>query len=154
MSCEDQALSETLTCTKFECHKALLEPKGGFYCCPVCEASYGRQPHPFLPPLDAGCAEATMSEHTPGPWKAVRERLSPGREWRIEAADAENYNWHICQCFDLDGEANARLIAAAPELLAAVEAAVVAFEGRVHSRECLAVVAQARAASAKARGED
>lgn len=62
-------------------------------------------------------------KHTPGPWKAVR----PGEfcdHWEIVSDD--EFAWNIACAWknivdDPDGEANARLIAAAPELLAALE---------------------------------
>lgn len=60
-------------------------------------------------------------KHTPGPWSHVADvREYDGEEhlegWGIEAADGEQ----IVGCEGIlgDGEANARLIAAAPELLA------------------------------------
>lgn len=63
-----------------------------------------------------------MSEHTPGPWKAVRHGSTAGsivcdigRALEIVRSDGgETHNEAI--------EADARLIAAAPDLLAACEA--------------------------------
>lgn len=59
------------------------------------------------------------TEHTKGPWKVDTK----GRFWSIESTQCE-----ICAMPDMDGreatpneQANARLIAAAPELLAALE---------------------------------
>ena len=64
-----------------------------------------------------------MSEHTPGPWKASDE---PGA-YDVCVVEHENWrkNWYVAT----DGpkraepEPDARLIAAAPDLLAACEAA-------------------------------
>lgn len=54
------------------------------------------------------------AKHTPAPWAATPE--SNGKEWGVDAG-----RWGICICADAPGsgtaEANARLIAAAPELL-------------------------------------
>lgn len=71
-----------------------------------------------------------MSEHTPGPWSA---RLRHGQSIRIGDTDFDGDVWQIdapdwmymaavatsCGTNDEGSEANARLIAAAPELLAA-----------------------------------
>lgn len=60
-----------------------------------------------------------MSKHTPGPWVTSPE--PNGKEWVVDAGP-----WGICICADAPGlgsaEANARLIAAAPELLEALQA--------------------------------
>ena len=60
------------------------------------------------------------AKHTPGPWRAV-----PGcPEWTVEA-DGRGEVWNVAvvcdDCDDSDTEANARLIAAAPDLLAALK---------------------------------
>lgn len=65
-----------------------------------------------------------MTEHTPGPWAATTRQGS----WDRVVFQASNPNTEICQMFhdgtdeNLTGEANARLIAAAPDLLEALEA--------------------------------
>jgi hypothetical protein len=58
----------------------------------------------------------TKPSHTPGPWKAQPAGY-PTRQWDI-VADSGRRNVAETIC---DHEANARLIAAAPELLAACE---------------------------------
>jgi hypothetical protein len=76
-----------------------------------------------------------MNEHTPGPWTAVRkQQLYPDDSyWAIEAYSptlgeqvvADTLNQHHCiESGDGNTEeaANARLMAAAPDLLAALEA--------------------------------
>ena len=61
-----------------------------------------------------------MTEHTPGPWGATTRQ----RSWDWVVFQASDPNTEICQMFhdgtdeNLTGEANARLIAAAPETAA------------------------------------
>jgi len=86
-----------------------------------------------------------MSAHTPGPWKMSTDAMGSqvkgkiGGEW-ITVAD------------QLD-EGDARLIAAAPELLEALETVVRALENISISWGAHHEVETARAAIAKARGE-
>lgn len=104
---------------------------------------------------------AEKLKHTPGPWKL--KGLNPPRIYADEGKEI------ICQC-DSMGEmtqsqekANARLIAAAPELLAALELLLPMAEkfcnnaGNGADGQGLAehsvYVIQARAAIAKAKGE-
>jgi len=63
-----------------------------------------------------------MSPHSPGPWKAVQFDRWPhdgGKEWTIETQDGagvlavDNSGDNLC----INTEANARLIAAAPQML-------------------------------------
>ena len=64
-----------------------------------------------------------MTEHTPGPWRAFRgDRLTAhADDWCASAGPTM-----ICSGigFNDEAEANARLIAAAPDLLAALEEAL------------------------------
>lgn len=91
------------------------------------------------------------AKHTPGPW-AVKAN---GR--RGVAFNAQTFSVVDSRRVPLAGtvvdEADARLIAAAPELLEALEAAVPRICSdacaKTHARECV----NARAALAKARGE-
>lgn len=94
-----------------------------------------------------------MTKHTPGPWTyvgfGVVQPLSP----------QANGQKITTQCFGPDSEANARLIAAAPDLLAAchalMRAEVMQTEGKrdgaTMGQISLAIDA-ARAAIAKAKG--
>lgn len=77
-----------------------------------------------------------MSKHTPGPWKAVRnssfwEVVYPWPEQSIEDANkfspSTAYAWGKSE---EEKEANARLIAAAPELLAALQS-IIALDDKV-----------------------
>ena len=91
----------------------------------------------------------TKVKHTPGPWHissddplAVRAEDGDGDDW--EVANAVDY----CGFPEIQSKANARLIAAAPDLLAALERLAespmfLAIEGH----------AEATAAIAKAKGE-
>ena len=61
-----------------------------------------------------------MTKHTPGPWKSVRYgNYVSGRSYSVYAESGEAITG--CGCV-LQTEANAALIAAAPDLLALVEA--------------------------------
>lgn len=102
--------------------------------------------------------------HTPGPWKAhcsdVTEGLTRGdsgiRFWDILPACSEHYRGGIATVHDAaeiggisinERDANARLIAAAPELLGACEALLLADVSRYG-----VAVEMAKAAIAKAKG--
>ena len=96
----------------------------------------------------AGVIRRTFTEqHTPGPWKAVKLELASKVFWKA-----------MCRDGNLpETEANARLIAAAPELLAALERILIAHDtdncGVVNGEAILShsFASQARAAIAKAR---
>ena len=99
-----------------------------------------------------------MSKHTPGPWKAkkwVGTDLydDPDRPF-VEVGNVHwsPKNWKPAAA--IKQTANARLIAAAPELLEALEATVSLLEKLGHFSDNSLTVAVARAVIAKARGED
>ena len=100
-----------------------------------------------------------MAEHTPGPWK-VSELFADGEIIRVfRTYEVVTPEYDVCADLPWGGpirnEADARLIAAAPELLAALEAALASLEGQRRvdqSNEDLAAVYQARAAITKAKG--
>ena len=95
-----------------------------------------------------------MTEHTPGPW-AVRRRdslvpshmiMAPGKDTpiattRMTGPDTDDYD-------ESEEIANARLMAAAPDMEKALEKIVLEFEGYASDGLDLAI-----AAIAKARGE-
>lgn len=61
-----------------------------------------------------------MQNHTPGPWAIIDDIPDAAIGYRaIVAIDGENFGETICNPSPM-GEANARLIAAAPDLLAAL----------------------------------
>lgn len=62
-----------------------------------------------------------MSKHTPGPWVYKRENGSPTTGQHMIAGAIPGYLAEVRDCGSGDVEANARLIAAAPELLVALE---------------------------------
>ena len=94
-----------------------------------------------------------MSKHTPGPWRAS--------ELGVLSDKLTSYgNWYVCSLIDPDNEehkANARLIAAAPELLAACKKALEAIRWWEGEHPCCngstgEQEAAIRAAIAKAEG--
>lgn len=119
-----------------------------------------------------------MSGHTPGPWRAVMDSwavLNDGTR-AVVAGDPNDHCQHIAYVSailprkrttsfdapDADRDANARLIAAAPELLEACETAL-AFYQRLfgvpadsmsvkHASEAKEMFAELSAAIAKAKG--
>lgn len=96
-----------------------------------------------------------MTKHTPGPWKAEDNMSNEhkGKGWIVRGVDGKPLTgWGSITTT----EANARLIAAAPDLLAVCEAELEVYDGMDRSRlrvETLARIAALRAAIAKARGE-
>lgn len=97
--------------------------------------------------------------HTPGPWKVLEHARGRGRTC-VSTTNESPIQAIIC---DIDvksvktGEAmrlsNARLIAAAPDLLAALVEMLEASERPVNERWFLNVRSHARAAIAKAEGQ-
>lgn len=103
----------------------------------------------------------TQSKHTPGPWaiSKINQRIDIISADTLSAkklSKESNSGFIIAECFgDDDKEANARLIAAAPELLEALqrlvtEASVSVYKYRpdadnVHKAVCLAKTAIAKA---------
>ena len=60
-------------------------------------------------------------QHTPGPWSKVGELLATDENLKHACLQAKNGRWTaLVEIEDTEGEANARLIAAAPELLEAL----------------------------------
>ena len=69
------------------------------------------------------------AQHTPGPWRVERQNPSPTTgEWMI-AGTKPGYLAEVRDCGSMDVQANARLIAAAPDLLAALQALVAELDG-------------------------
>lgn len=91
-------------------------------------------------------SEGRMSAHTQGPWAT--------RNGRIYQADRETLTIaHIARAVDGDySETNARLIAAAPDLLEALQLADAMLSGA--NMNAVTVERKVRAAIAKATGED
>lgn len=94
-----------------------------------------------------------MSKHTPGPWETDRNNVHSGQIATIhhclnnDWVEVWSPNWPADED---EQEANARLIAAAPELLEALEGFVACWDACASPVE---FAEKARAAIAKARGE-
>lgn len=108
-----------------------------------------------------GAAKKEMgSSHTPGPWTATPVG-TPARHWLVEIPGINREMVGDQIVVGADGgpdevvaidAANARLVAAAPELLDALQSLLWQVDGRPDG-ETHIVTAAARAAIAKARGE-
>lgn len=109
------------------------------------------------------------TEYTPGPWTAFKpegdRRLIAGKivnetqEWQILDSSQTTMArvWQCDRSRRVDDEANARLIAAAPEILAALEAMLYCFcscisDGNGELEDDAPAIMKARAALAKATG--
>ena len=95
------------------------------------------------------------ARHTPGPWKAVEAAYNPpGWLWVQNGPGALLADVHQNVNIPLDARnANARLMAAAPELLEALQEIITAADGEGWS-QLDAGFTKARAAVAKALGDD
>ena len=86
-----------------------------------------------------------MSGHTPGPWRSERTPASAYFDWTVMAASGKGRTMQIG--IDTDNtEADARLIAAAPDLLQALQSALerpLRVEGDTWWTEVRAAVAKA-----------
>ena len=94
-----------------------------------------------------------MSKHTPGPWFAIRN----DHYWEVNIEDCR-YAPSVANTCDTEvregsyiAEANARLIAAAPDLLEALELADAVLRGA--NMNMVVVEAKVKAAIATAKGE-
>ena len=100
---------------------------------------------------------------TPGPWRVAENLFGNTASYEvytnIETKSGKGGYTRICQITPRDQKANARLIAAAPDLLAATEAWVAAMKGWLDGNppkspeESRAIYDAAVAALKKARGE-
>lgn len=91
------------------------------------------------------------AKHTPGPWEALElERANGGKDWNIWGPKGSNHIGDEDLRGDYGLEADARLIAAAPDGLAFAQAFLEWHEGPGETDSPLA--AQARAFVAKALG--
>lgn len=93
-----------------------------------------------------------MSKHTPGPWRVIEDRVPGALEiYAEEKAIAELWRRSSTQ----EEMANARLIAAAPKLLKALEKMLRCFSDYdgTHGDLENSATDEARAAIAKARGQ-
>lgn len=105
----------------------------------------------------------SKAQHTPGPWiiEYTAASLSTLKRDFIITHSDENLRSHICRIFDAslcpehgESQANARLIAAAPELLEALEKARDELRGLPHSLGYeFTHLQEINSAIAKAKGE-
>ncbi len=99
-----------------------------------------------------------MSEHTPGPWITQRDNyiakiLVPTGRNGCRVVYAEYGDVAYIGPFDDDnGNSNARLIAAAPDLLAVARKAMAAIDENTTFQSTGALIEEFRAAVAKAEG--
>lgn len=99
-----------------------------------------------------------MNKHTPGPWEAnPYGRPTKNLHWQVDKTDSDVA---VASLIGENAEANARLIAAAPALLEALECAVIGFDdieqaGLLSDARRIADyrAAEARAILKQARGE-
>jgi hypothetical protein len=98
-----------------------------------------------------------MSGHTPGPWQARNDYGWDTIIGNVDGPDDGEYTYTgIAEVITEDpgeAQANARLIAAAPELLEALQRCTARLEIHMKHSEDLAAHMQAAAAIAKATGE-
>lgn len=92
-----------------------------------------------------------QTQHTPGPWRYCKTNGSPTHGEHVIAGAKPGYLAEVRDCGSGDVGANARLIAAAPELLAALQAIVSSCGVRIDDPRVLHFDA-AYAAIAKATG--
>lgn len=95
--------------------------------------------------VKADVAPAPSGQHTPGPWYAT------GVHVQSKVLEQDNY---VCKAegdTPEQAESNARLIAAAPELLEALKA-ILSLVGNANTTTTELTLRQARAAIAKAEG--
>lgn len=76
-------------------------------------------------------ADQRIAQHTPGPWDA-RPKRGDTDSWWVTASPK---HWYVAECVarQAENEANARLIAAAPDLLVAAQAAL-AYDEAIRQR--------------------
>lgn len=109
-----------------------------------------------------------MNKHTPGPWEVHADNRERDGLWELVGYNIESEYGEIVGCEGIDpwkdnAESNARLIAAAPDLIKAAEFALLNLMRNLHSEEVCGqpfmgddeheAIAILRAAIAKAKGE-
>jgi hypothetical protein len=113
-----------------------------------------------VPPLQAErrVQEGDVTKHTPGPWRATPYSVFSTRQDRRTETIVARCRLSVART--AEGLANAHLIAAAPDLLAACEEALEMAEylsatwGTSHGDNYAEMAERLRAAIAKARGDD
>ena len=136
--------------------------------CEACEDCGRKEGEKCLNYSDTDCGlwlvnhpkAAPAAKHTPGPW-TDKNRAYDGMITGIDSEDDDDIV--IAKCYDdtegpnnistAEMKANARLIAAAPELLAALERVLECHRLKISLDTNAGAVEQARAAIAKAKGD-
>lgn len=92
-----------------------------------------------------------MNKHTPGPWRLVWRLVISDKSWQTKYQIDDSFGACVVACDDItdeNAEANARLIAAAPELLEALEYTLKCLMqtdvGEAHYQPAIAAIAKAR----------
>jgi len=93
-----------------------------------------------------------MTHHTPGPWTVVLGARLEVHAPMDEIGWTKSVVWNAGLCTDKESQANARLIAAAPDMLEALEAFVGSRKGDGMGWTLDSLEALAREAIAKAKG--
>lgn len=86
---------------------------------------------------------------TPGPWRVIEKAKPVG--WAHFEVAWSDYDELVCDI--VYEEADAHLIAAAPEMYEALDAIVNCWDGPLYKHQMLPNIVKARAALKKARGE-
>lgn len=132
---------------------------------PRCGCSEREQCRPEKHPF-AAIDLTQFDGHTPGPWKAHEKGAHTHRfvTWMTEASDFPGDKKLVAYAVGMDSEPNARLIAAAPDLLAAYKAALARAETAEaevkHARdeeakwEQIAKIAETRAEAAERQRDE
>ena len=123
------------------------------YTCDRCHQNYATRTN-GRDGLCPKCAK-TKTEHTPGPWEVVATTAKGAGSQRKDIVTVSG-EWNPAFVAGDILEVDARLIAAAPEMLAALEACkeyIAVFHNAANPRaNTVEVYAKARAAIAKAKG--
>lgn len=90
----------------------------------------------------------TTHTHTKGPWYAVQLGASPDHAWAIDSELVEIARLAEWPEHQAESEANARLIAAAPEMLAALERLTHPMASDEDLQHALAVISKAKGGDA------
>jgi hypothetical protein len=100
-----------------------------------------------------------MSTHTPGPWivkwgsKGYARAVDAPGDADIQGAVGRIVRWNgLGMPASETGKANARLVAAAPDMLAALKRLIVIYKNDGHARPCDCPACAGKAAIAKAEG--
>ena len=100
-----------------------------------------------------------MNKHTPSPWRTIESanktmRTVVGPDFPGQGYIADVNLCRTSDAQDVDGEANARLIAAAPELLQLVKDMREAFYVKGTRKALLAVMERSKSVMEKAEGRE